>query len=841
MAAPPSDVSTAEPEFRRLGDFELIRELGSGGMGVVYQARQISLNRKVALKVLSGGLGLTPKAVARFHREAEAAGRLHHTNIVPVYTTGEQDGVYFYAMELIEGPSLDQVIRHTRHAEACIQGDGPASEADAQAATGPYVAIDSPSESGATLTSSSFHSDCHYFDLVARMIAEVADALDYAHQQGVIHRDIKPSNLLLSPASRLSLNDFGLARVLEQPGMTLSGEFMGTPRYMSPEQITAGRTPLDHRTDIYSLGATLYELLTLQPPFLGERRDQVLAQILHKEPKPPRKLNKKVPVDLETVCLKAIDKDPDRRYQTAKEMAEDLRRFVNRFAISVRRAGPIKRLRKWVNRRPGLATALAGVVVALVVASYFAQQSWRDRQERLASDKAARLKLLDEKMQQAQYEILQGDFPRAEGTISAAEQLGAPEAWTLWRRGQIAFHCEQYEKAIELLEPAAAQMSDNVALNCMLGSAWHFGRRAKEVFSVESRLESFTPRTPEDLMYKGFFEIHMADGVRGLKALDEAMALQPSLIGHTLRAVVRAIHAQETSDLAGVEAAMVDALAAKDIFPSNPSVLVCSVKTHMYAAGLYALSNKSKEREAAMRVATKDAAELARFPEVTSAVLWRACFLNYDGQKAEAFRVLENAMRSAQVNPRLAWEYAMELFRRGEVEKALNVIELHVRSDPYWGDFTRATYLAELPNGPARAREIYASLMEAHPELWWMWVAIPLWLGNTEEACADVRAREPEQVPQWFGAFYEYLRSPTATLEEDLINGTGRSPVNLTYAHYWVGIRQLAAGDRIGAHRHFQACLATHCFSTVAYVWSRAFLSRMEKDPTWPPWIPVKK
>ncbi len=149
------------------------------------------------------------------------------------------------------------------------------------------------------------------------MIAEVADALEYAHQQGVIHRDIKPSNLLLSPAGRLSVNDFGLARMLEQPGMTITGELVGTPLYMSPEQITAGRVPMDHRTDIYSLGATLYELLTLRPPFAAEQRDQLLAQIIQKDPTPPRKVNGKVPVDLETICLKAMDKDPDRRYQTA--------------------------------------------------------------------------------------------------------------------------------------------------------------------------------------------------------------------------------------------------------------------------------------------------------------------------------------------------------------------------------------------------------------------------------------------------------------------------------------------------------------------------------------------
>ena len=406
-------------ERRRLGDFEIVREIGRGGMGVVYEARQVSLNRQVALKVLGGGLGLTPKAVQRFRREAEAAAKLHHTNIVPVYATGEQDGTHFYAMELIEGPSLDHVIRQLRAGRrATAEPTGGRHRRLrpplARRRPGPTWKARSrlrPSAGG--LTSSSLSSGGHYFDTVARMIAEVADALEHAHQHGVIHRDIKPSNLLLSPDGRLSVNDFGLARMLEQPGMTMTGEFVGTPAYMSPEQITAGRTPLDHRTDIYSLGATLYELLTLRPPFAGERRDQVLAQILHKEPVPPRKLNRKVPVDLETICLKCLEKDPDRRYQTAQALADDLRRYVNRFAIAAKRAGPVARLAKFV-RRHKLATA-AGVVILL-----------------LAS--AAGIAL--------------GLYQRARGRAAAAEQIAEGERQKNWAHDQVP--------VIEAIHPGTA-------------------------------------------------------------------------------------------------------------------------------------------------------------------------------------------------------------------------------------------------------------------------------------------------------------------------------------------------------------------------------------------------
>src|SRR5262245_23691144 len=316
-------------------------------MGVVYEAVQTSLGRRVALKVLSPGLGLTPKVIDRFRREAAAAARLHHTNIVPVYATGEERGTHFYAMELIDGPSLDAVIR-----ELCpAPGTGP-NDKTRMAPPGGPPSTDSFEPGPATVTPpptaiSTVRSSAQRIDRAAAMIAEVADALHHAHRHGVTHRDIKPSNLLLSSDGRLSITDFGLARLLEQPGMTVSGEFLGTPAYMSPEQITTGRTPVDHRTDIYSLGATLYELLVLRPPFDADGRDRLLALVIQKEPVPLRKLDPTIPRDLETICLKCLEKDPDRRYASAKDLADDLRRFVNRFAIHAKRAGPLTRAKKW--------------------------------------------------------------------------------------------------------------------------------------------------------------------------------------------------------------------------------------------------------------------------------------------------------------------------------------------------------------------------------------------------------------------------------------------------------------------------------------------------------------
>jgi len=360
--------------MKRLGDFELIREIGRGGMGVVYEARQVSLKRRVALKVLPPVIGLTRQARQRFEREAQAAAKLHHTNIVPVHAIGEEDGHHFYAMDLIEGQSLDRVLH-----EMVDEGSNALlAETVTRAASELPTKLAAPSETKAATTSAGDATTSlgetsagsrPWFDTVAQLISEVADALDYAHGRGVIHRDIKPANLMLSREGRLCITDFGLARIAQGPGMTVSDSFLGTPAYMSPEQIAAGRVKLDHRTDVYSLGAVLYELLTLQRPFVGESREEVLSAIMAKDPRSPRKLNGKIPQDLETICLKAMEKDPDRRYDTAGELAQDLRQYMHGGLITARRAGPLRRFGKSVRRHPVVATIVVAAVLLAGIGS----------------------------------------------------------------------------------------------------------------------------------------------------------------------------------------------------------------------------------------------------------------------------------------------------------------------------------------------------------------------------------------------------------------------------------------------------------------------------------------
>jgi tetratricopeptide (TPR) repeat protein len=416
--------------LRRLGDFELIREIGRGGMGVVYEARQLSLNRRVALKVLPPGLGLTKEARTRFEREAHAAAKLHHTNIVPVHAIGEQEGHHFYAMELIEGKSLAAVLDEMRGGPGAAQTEETRTTGVEE--TDEDRAVPSAADSVATTSTGR-----QWFDLVARRLAEVAEALDYAHSRGVIHRDIKPANLLFDAADRLCIADFGLARLTQEPGMTVSGSFLGTPAYMPPEQIS-GTRELDHRADIYALGVVMYEMLTLRRPFSGRSREQIVSAVMTKEPLSPRRLDRKIPLDLETVCLKAMEKDPARRYASAGEMANDLRTYLAHGLITARRAGPIRRAAKLVRRRP-VASTVTLAAVLLVIAAGVIWWTWGQRSKEATQRVVA----------EAQFLLEQGD---SESALAVADKAlaGDPQSIEARRvRARALVDLWRWDEAVE--------------------------------------------------------------------------------------------------------------------------------------------------------------------------------------------------------------------------------------------------------------------------------------------------------------------------------------------------------------------------------------------------------
>lgn len=313
---------------REFGDYELLEEVGRGGQGVVFRAWQKSLNRTVAVKIIGIGQLTTSAHLKRLHREAEAAAKLNDAGIVQVYEVGERDGTYYFSMRFVEGDNLDEVV-----------GRGPVSARQA-----------------------------------AELIAKIARTVHYAHEHGILHRDIKPGNILLDANGEPHLTDFGLARLVEH-GSTVTGslEVMGTPSYMAPEQAVGNNAELSRATDVYGLGAVLYELLTGHPPFAGGTTYETIHLLLDSEPRQPRLWNPKVDRDLSAVCLKCLEKNPRHRYSSALELAEDLERWLNHEPIVAKRSGFFAHARKWVQRNPMIA---ALITLSVLLAAGLGVMTW---------------------------------------------------------------------------------------------------------------------------------------------------------------------------------------------------------------------------------------------------------------------------------------------------------------------------------------------------------------------------------------------------------------------------------------------------------------------------------
>ena len=431
---PMLDLPQSLANERRLGDYELRRQIGRGGMGIVYEARQISLDRRVALKVLPFAAVLDKRQIARFRREAQAAAQLHHRHIVPVFGVGCEQGVHFYSMQLVNGQSLDRVIRSLRSdsfellcettmispeqhfqnragenadthftlpsaelvsaRESSLrrgEGESPNGPSDTNSNHSSPSPLDNsrPSRregevhrddstideradltnvsiSAASISAGATVNDRVYIDRVAELGIQAASGLQHAHDFGVIHRDIKPSNLMLDHNGNLWITDFGLAHIQSDADMTATGDLIGTLRYMSPEQASGGQV-IDQRTDVYSLGITLYELLTLKQAFPTQERAQLLRDIESQEPKRLRRVNPSIPRDLETVILKATSKDRDQRYDRAQDFAEDLQRYLDGKPTHARRPTVIDLTTKWAYRHRGLVTMLLiGLIATLL-------------------------------------------------------------------------------------------------------------------------------------------------------------------------------------------------------------------------------------------------------------------------------------------------------------------------------------------------------------------------------------------------------------------------------------------------------------------------------------------
>lgn len=545
-------------ENRQLGDFRILREIGRGGMGVVYEAEQLSMGRRVAVKVLPFAALIEPKALKRFENEVRAAATLDHAHITAVHAVGEDGGLHYFAMQLVRGPSLATVLQEL------IRGDRQSSlsgstltdvvssiaaptsttgaEDDASDSNGDQpAAADGPTRAPAV-------ADRDYFRSVALLGVSAAEALQHAHAHGVVHRDIKPGNLLLDISGKLWVTDFGLARLDSAVSVTTTGGIVGTLRYMSPEQAMAGQVVIDHRTDIYSLGATLYELLTRRPLFTSENRADLLRQIAFQEPLPPRKMDPRIPRELQTIVLCALSKSAGERYASAQALADDLRAFLECRPIQARPITPLQRVTKWSQRHMLVVTiavlALLASTIGLSVSTYLISEQRNETKQALAlmreeRDEAAR-----------QRADARRNFQRARAAVdhlftevSEKELVGVPSLQPLRK--------DLLERALKYYQEFITERGDDIDLQAELAAAYfRVGNITWKIESAESALaphrealairEKLVEAHPANLDYQndlalsqgwmGFLLIRTGETDEGLSLYEEAIELQEHLL-----------------------------------------------------------------------------------------------------------------------------------------------------------------------------------------------------------------------------------------------------------------------------------------------------------------------
>lgn len=539
-----TQVDVHEP-LRRLSeiltDYEILEEIGRGGMGIVYKARQTKLNRLVAIKVLPALIGVVqPNSKDRFRREVELAAGLEHTNIIGVYDFDEVDGTLYYTMQLIEGRTLRDILREIDETGAVdvVLGDvATGSDSDSSA-----VAIgrnENPPSSSAPKNG----NHRAYFRKVAHWMAEVADALHYAHRHGVIHRDIKPSNLLLASDGRLMISDFGLARPSNAESITQSRSLVGTCRYMCPEQLDQQPDGIDHQVDVYALGATLYELLAFRPMFAADNDREVMEQVLSKDPAPPHRFCRQVPRELETICLKAVEKDRRRRYATAEDLADDLRRWLLDMPIHAKRQTLPVRAVKFIRRRKA-PVVVAAVVLMSIVATALLYSAYNASNRRAAD---ANLDAISQhvqlKLREARAELADEEFAAALLKIDAglarkpdATELQELQANILLRMGrsddalsvvQNILHREPGNWHAHYL--AGFAFSRSSSCNCVSIEAQHnarsnsLGERFK--FHLE-QVQRLNPGSAHDYCLRACNE---GDPTRAVQLLDKALLRDPGL------------------------------------------------------------------------------------------------------------------------------------------------------------------------------------------------------------------------------------------------------------------------------------------------------------------------
>ncbi len=790
---------------QQLGEYRIVREVARGGMGVVYEAIQTSLNRRVALKVLPAGVLLSSSAPERFGREAATAGRLHHTNIVPVYAIGQEQGIHYYVMQYIEGRSLAEHLVRLR-----------------QAATPPGR---------------------DYFRRVARWGQQAAEALDYAHNEGIVHRDVKPSNLLLDARDNVWITDFGLARVDALTTLTVAGDVLGTARYMSPEQARGGRSRVDARTDIYSLGATLYELLTLRPAFDGESREIVLNRITFADPPPLRRLNPAIPRDLETIVAKCMEKEPERRYARARDVAEDCRRFLDGEPIRARRtllvvkAARVVRRHRWLTLAAVLVAVLSITAIGLLV-------NLRHLEGQRCVEEATQAILFDE------------DRVTAARLLDRAGALGVDSVELHLGRALIPLTAFQGREAVPHLTRALQKAPGHVEATLALAWAYSmtsdYPNRQRLLDRVhEADIQTGLGWYLHGLALSGIQRSRAAASFN--RAIDLRAEFTPAINARAQFRAMRLLSEGARDELA----AMLNDYDALVTFRPKSSLSYASRAHGWLAAASYAATQPDLRayREAWLENCRADLAEALRLrrPDEMEVFVQQGNYLRCVGDFAGAAEAYAQALAvkqetTGQVDPALVHKHAMMLYALGQTEAALHAIEPQRAAAPnyYPLAFQQALMLTELGRRDEAYRVCRDTLERHRTHANAVFIAIVMaeWLGEHEAAAgaiAALAARDSAELTSEDGEggtpgpAIEYLAGRLDAA--GLLAAAGGVPGPRCEFAFLIALRELGRGNRAAGLAYLESCRDSQIFRFLEQHFAQVLLHRAAQDTSWPRWL----
>lgn len=764
----------------KFGDYEILEEIARGGMGVVYRARQISLDRVVAIKMLLPGLS-SPEYLRRFRIEASAAAGLQHPHIVSIHEVGAWQCRPYLAMDYVEGPSLAQRVADTR--------DGP-----------------------------------HDFRQIARWVASMADAVQHAHDRGILHRDLKPSNVLIDEKDCPRITDFGLAKRLgDESELTLSGHALGSPSFMPPEQ-AGSRDKVSRRSDVYGLGGTLYFALTGRAPFQGETPAEVMHGVLTLDPTPPRNLDPAIPRDLETICLKCIEKAPARRYASARMVADELGRFLDDRPILARPVRAPEKIWRWCRRKPLVAGLAVVLAVSLALGCWF---GWQSRQ--------SSRQLEQEKMRAAIDTALAatwgGDRAAAEKAIKEAQRHGVHNEWIPMLHGQIALNSLQSDEAVRQFEQAVALAPKSVVAKAMLATGYLWSGNFEKYAEILGELGELSPETPEDYLFLGVALVGgHPDTAKAVSLIGYAAKKRPSGITFLALAMAEGFHAAAFGSWPIAQKAIEHCNWAEEVLGANhPGVLTVRLNAYNFAMRLC----PDGERAGLRRKAAEAAAVLVSTSSPIGR-MQRAFYFEITGNDTAEVQEWGKAVQQGG-GGLYATYYAAAMLNRNMSGEALEALNRQGLASDGLVAISRAFLLLD-KKLPEESRELYPRAA-ASERLRVLAETILLLAGDDLRVAADSVQLIGTISPQH--PDYKALRFYAGRISaEELAAGVGASRVQACSTYNLIAMSFLAKGDRETARQYFRRSVGTGTHWATQYQWSRAFLARLEQDPHWPPWIP---